>query len=113
MGVILLETDLHIPPAEGAPPAMACNPSSEAEACRAVFQEILQQGAALAELSGNLHRLLVEYRQTERRARALENVILPEIDQALGDMSVHLEEMELEDVIRAHVRGNATASASH
>lgn len=107
MGVTLLETDMHIPPAEGTPPAMACNPSSEAEACRSVFQEILQQSAALAELSGNLYRLLVEYRLTERRARALENVILPEIDQALGDMTVHLEEMDLEDVIRAHVRGNA------
>jgi V/A-type H+-transporting ATPase subunit D len=108
MGVTLLETELSMPPAEQrAPPAMASNPSAEAEACRAVFQEILQQSAALAEQSGNLHRLLVEYRLTERRARALENVILPEIDQALGDMTVHLEEMDLEDVIRAHVRGKA------
>jgi len=105
MGVTLLETELSIPPAERAPPAMASNPSAEAEACRAVFQKILQQSAALAEQSGNIHRLLVEYRLTERRARALENVILPEIDQALGDMTVHLEEMDLEDVIRAHVRG--------
>jgi len=104
MGVTLLECDQHIPPGATAIPAMASNPSSEAEACRTVFQEILQQGAELAELSGNIHRLLLEYRLTERRARALENIILPEIDQALGDMSVHLEEMELEDVIRAHIR---------
>jgi V/A-type H+-transporting ATPase subunit D len=113
MGVTLIESDLHIPPADDSLPAMASNPSSEAEACRMTFQEILQQGAALSELSGNIHRLLLEYRLTERRARALENIILPEIDQALGDMTVHLEEMELEDVIRAHVRGNLDASASH
>jgi V/A-type H+-transporting ATPase subunit D len=113
MGVTLLESDQHIPPGDDSITSMACNPSSEAEACRTAFQEILQQGATLAELSGNIHRLLLEYRLTERRARALENIILPEIDQALGDMSVHLEEMELEDVIRAHVRGNIDASASH
>ena len=107
MGVTLLETDQYIPPRENAIPAMASNPSSEAEACRTAFQEILQQGATLAELSGNIHRLLREYRLTERRARALENIILPEIDQALGVMSVHLEEMELEDVIRAHVRSES------
>lgn len=103
MGVTLLESDLQIPPAEARAPACASNPSSEAEACRKVFQEILQQGAALAEVSGNLHRLLDEYRKTERRARALENIILPEIDQALGEMTVHLEEVDLEDVIRAHL----------
>jgi V/A-type H+-transporting ATPase subunit D len=113
MGVTLLETDLSMPAAERTLAATASNPSTEAEACRAVFQEILQQSAALAEQSGNLHRLLVEYRLTERRARALENVILPEIDQALGDMTVHLEEMDLEDVIRAHVRGKAGVAARH
>jgi len=113
MGVTLLETDLTMPPADSALAATASNPSAEAEACRVVFQEILQQSAALAEQSGNLHRLLVEYRLTERRARALENVILPEIDQALGDMTVHLEEVELEDVIRAHVRGKAGIAAKH
>ena len=113
MGVTLLESDQHIPPGDDSITTLASNPSFEAETCRTAFQEILQQGATLAEHSGNIHRLLLEYRLTERRARALENIILPEIDQALGDMSVHLEEMELEDVIRAHVRGNIDASASH
>ena len=113
MGVTLLESDQHIPPGDDSITTLASNPSFEAETCRTAFQEILQQGATLAELSGNIHRLLLEYRLTERRARALENIILPEIDQALGDMSVHLEEMELEDVIRAHVRWNIDASASH
>ena len=110
MGVTLLQSDLHIPPDDGTLSIPACNPSSEAETCRAVFQEIVPQSVSLAELSSNIHRLLFEYRLTERRARALENIILPEIDQALGDMSVHLEEMELEDVIRAHVRSNPGTS---
>jgi len=84
--------------------------ASVAPCCRISWNAV-RQGATLAELSGNIHRLLLEYRLTERRARALENIILPEIDQALGDMSVHLEEMELEDVIRAHVRGNTGMQA--
>lgn len=55
----------------------------------------------LAGVSGNLHRLGREYKITERRARALENVILPEIDQSLRQMSSLLEEQDLEDAIRA------------
>ena len=59
---------------------------------------------ALAGVSGNLHRLLAEYRRTERRARALENVILPELAQALAQVSGYLEEMDLEDAIRVRIK---------
>jgi len=58
----------------------------------------------LAGLSGNLHRLLEEYRLTERRARALENIILPEIEQSLNEMNGYLEEVDLEDAIRARLQ---------
>lgn len=84
---------------------VACNPSHEAEACRSAFREIFRHSAALAVLSGNLHRLLFEYRLTERRARALENIILPELEQALATLTTRLEEMDLEDVTRAHRYG--------
>ena len=110
MGVTLVNAELIIPAREGSGALPASYPSPEAEACRNSCMEILQLSATLAELSGNLHRLLREYRLTERRARALENVILPEIEQALGEMSVHLEEMDLEDVIRARLHGHDTVS---
>jgi V/A-type H+-transporting ATPase subunit D len=84
--------------------AKPANPSSEAEACHAVFQEMVQQNAILAGISGNLYRLLAEYRITERRSRALENVILPEIEQSLKEMTTHLEELDLEDAIRVRLR---------
>jgi V/A-type H+-transporting ATPase subunit D len=103
MGVTLVTTQLGFPAADARRAPPASNPSAEAGACREVFLELVRQGAALAEHSGNLHRLLQEYRATERRARALENVILPEIEQALGEMSVHLEEIDREDVIRARL----------
>ena len=98
MGVELVETELVIEP--GNDTITAAYPSASAENCSRLFRDILVQAAVLAGLSGNLHRLLAEYRITERRSRALENIILPEIDEALSDMSSHLEELELEDAIR-------------
>jgi len=107
MGVTLVETQLLVPESQTSAPRPASNPSSEAEACRKVFADIIQHSAVLAGLSGNLYRLLKEYRQTERRARALENVILPEIEQSLNEMMSYLEEVDLEDAIRARLHRHA------
>ena len=103
MGVTLTEMDMAVAQADDAG-MEACNPSSEAEACRAVFRELLQLVAVQAGISGTLYRLSREYRLTERRARALENVILPEIEETLKVMSVHLEELDFEDVVRVHLQ---------
>jgi V/A-type H+-transporting ATPase subunit D len=98
MGVLLADTGLQLRDGDsGAAPA---NPSPEARACQALFRELLMRASELAGVSGNLHRLLTEYRLTERRARALENVILPEIEQTLKVMTTHLEELEFEDAVR-------------
>lgn len=101
MGVTLLETVAVMPgdAANTAPPAVY--PTAEAGACRALFRELFELSAQLAGVSGNLHRLLAAYRATERRARALENVILPEIEAQLNWMTTSLEEVDLEDAIRA------------
>lgn len=101
MGVTLQETAAALPDAASAAAPPAAYPSAEAEACRAVFREVFALSAELAGISGNLYRLLADYRATERRARALENVILPEIEQALHRMSTYLEEVDMEDAIRA------------
>ncbi len=98
-GVELVEAELIVDTVTGTDTA-AANPSVSAEKCARLFRDIVVRSAVLAGLSGNLHRLLAEYRVTERRSRALENIILPEIDQAPGDMTSHLEELELEDAIR-------------
>jgi V/A-type H+-transporting ATPase subunit D len=99
MGVTLQETVLQIPDAGARTPAS--NPSPEALRCSESFRELVGLSAVLAGISGNLYRLYAEYRMTERRARALENVILPEIEQALGRLGVRLEEQDLEDMLRA------------
>jgi V/A-type H+-transporting ATPase subunit D len=98
MGVMLASTGLQLP--DGGSEAAPANPSPEVRACQAVFHQLLLRAAGLAGVSGNLHRLLTEYRLTERRARALENVILPEIEQSLKVMTTHLEELEFEDTVR-------------
>ena len=105
MGVTLAENRLDMPASKPGRVVAACNPSREAETCRLTFEQILLHSVTLAEVSGNLYRLLLEYRLTERRARALENVILPELEHELAKMAAQLEELDLEDVIRAHRYG--------
>lgn len=76
------------------------HPSPEAERCRRAFLDLLQRSAELAALADNLERLRLEYRHTERRARALEDVLMPEIDQTLYELESRLEEIEQEEAIR-------------
>jgi len=102
MGVTLATTQLHILDVGELPPV--CNPSPEAESCRKRFLELTLLAANLAGVSGNLHRLLAEYRRTERRARVLENVIIPEMSQNLQVMSSRLEELDQEDNVRGHLK---------
>lgn len=85
-------------PAEEAPaPAW---PSPEAEECARAFRELVDLGARLAAAEGNLRRLLAEYRHTERRAQALENVIIPETRTAEHRMQALLDEEEQEEAVR-------------
>lgn len=96
MGVRLQEAQLD---AGEARTPVAVNRSPEAEACRRAFSAVLAAAAPLAALSGNLERLSAEYRRSVRRARALQDVMLPELDASIGDIENRLEELEQEDAI--------------
>ena len=96
MGVRLQEATLDAGTAL-TPPAV--NRSPEAEACRRAFAAVLAAAVPLAALSGNLERLSFEYRRSVRRARALQDVMLPELDGSIGDIENRLEELEQEDAI--------------
>lgn len=78
-------------------------PSPAARRCARLFRELLLRSAELAGISGNLERLQNEYRRTERRARALEDVLLPELEQALLEISTRLEELDQEEAIRVRL----------
>jgi V/A-type H+-transporting ATPase subunit D len=96
MGVRLQEAGLE---AGAASAAEAVNRSPEAEACRRAFAAVLAATADVAALSGNLERLSFEYRRSVRRARALQDVMLPELDRGIYDVENRLEELEQEDAI--------------
>jgi len=96
MGVRLQDAELE--PAV-ATSARAVNRSPEAEACRRAFAAVLAASAKIAALSGNLERLSLEYRRAVRRARALQDVMLPELDHSIYDIENRLEELEQEDAI--------------
>jgi len=86
-----------------APPAPeAVAPSTEAEACRAAFAKLVPMAAQMALKQANIARLIKEYRATERRARALENVLLPETTAALRKINDTLDEADQEEAIRIH-----------
>lgn len=102
LGVRLVEGELVA--SEPAERPRAEWPSPEAERCRALLSEMLRDAAVIAAVAGNLFRLVDEYRRTERRARALENVLLPEIEEVLRDMRAHLEDADLEEIIRTRLQ---------
>ena len=80
-----------------APPAV--DPSPEAEACRAAHARLVALSVPLAASEGNLERLRHEYRRAVRRARALQDVLLPEVSTAVASIETRLEELEQEDAI--------------
>lgn len=84
-------------PAGPAPDAVDASP--EAEACRRAFAAVLAAATPLAAVAGNLERLSAEYRRSVRRARALQDVMLPELDRSIVDIEGRLEELEQEDAV--------------
>lgn len=98
VGQVLIESGF-VPGKPGESRA-ALRPTPQLTACREAFAEVMTATAAVAASAANLARLLHEYRRTERRVRALENVVLPEIHLDIAAMEEHLELVEQEEVIR-------------
>lgn len=97
--------DLSCEVDEPEPPLDTVVASPEAARCREAFRALVPRAAHLAALAGNLARLRADYARTARRARALEDVLLPEIDEALGGIQSALEELEREEAVRARRAG--------
>lgn len=98
LGLMVQEADWEA--GERRAPAPAVDASPEAELCRQAFFDVIPRAARLAVLTGNLERLRLEYRRTARRARALEDVLLPELEETLEVIGAALEELEREEAIR-------------
>jgi len=102
MGVRLQEAELDT--AAATPAAESVERSPEAQACRDAFAALLSAAASVAAVAGNLERLSLEYRRSVRRARALQDVMLPELDATIGDIESRLEELERDEAIFGRVR---------
>jgi V/A-type H+-transporting ATPase subunit D len=103
LGVQLLEAD-NIPDPPLPETAPADDPSPQARRAAEVFHRLLLRARDLALLSGNLHRLIDDYRRTERRARALEDVLLPETHEAIRDLEERLDDLDQEEAIRVRLK---------
>jgi V/A-type H+-transporting ATPase subunit D len=108
MGVRLLSVEIA---GDALPPVAPADFSPEAEACRRAFVTLLEQAATLAALSGNLERLYLEHKRASRRARALQDVLLPELDRDIAELETRLEELEQEDAIWMRRGGRSGAGA--
>jgi len=75
--------------------------TSEAARCAMAAQTLAQDAAALAGEVASLLRLAREYRRTERRVRALENIVLPEARADERRFEGALEELDQEEVLRS------------
>jgi V/A-type H+-transporting ATPase subunit D len=82
----------------------AVNPTPEARNCALAHRKWLALAVELASCCVNLRRLVREYVRTERRARAIENILLPEIDAGLKLIDEQLESMDHEEIARLRLR---------
>jgi V/A-type H+-transporting ATPase subunit D len=73
--------------------------SPEAEYCRDTYTALASHLVAMAAMSGNLERLYREYRRSVRRTRALQDVLLPELDRTINDIEARLEELEQDEAL--------------
>jgi V/A-type H+-transporting ATPase subunit D len=105
LGLRLAEAVLEV----AAPPTdPARRPATpEARACATAFRRLIERQAELAACVANLRRLVREYVRTERRARALENVVLPEIDGSLRFIEEQLDAVDQEEAVRVRNAGAA------
>jgi len=101
--------DARLEPSDAPRPEFpAAERSPEVRRCAEAFRELARLAAAIAGLSASLRVMARDYARTERRARALENVILPEIDADIRFVDTQLEAIDQEESIRVReARGRA------
>lgn len=88
---------LEFPPAETSP---------EAVECARRFADLAAAATGMAALAASLRVMARDYVRTERRARALENVILPEIESDIRFVESQLESIDQEESIRVREARN-------
>jgi V/A-type H+-transporting ATPase subunit D len=99
LGVALPEVE-EGPAAVPRPAQPPLDDSPEARAAAAAFRALLAAAPALAALECALWRLADEYRRTERRAGAIEHLLLPELEHDIAVVEAGLEAIDQEEAQR-------------
>lgn len=87
-------------PGPATPAAPAADPSPEALACAEAWRALLVLATRQAAVETALWRLGDEYRRTERRAAAIEQVLLPELAVSIATIEAALESGDQEETVR-------------
>lgn len=101
LGIDLIEVDLERGELKALAPSLRSTP--ELRRCAEAFRALTHDHAALSGNTRNLRRLTDEYVRTERRARALEKVLLPEIDESLRFIEEQLDALDQEEALRVRM----------
>jgi V/A-type H+-transporting ATPase subunit D len=85
------------------PWAPSLNPTPESRDCAEAFRDLVLDHTAAASCARNLRLLTDDYVRTERRARALEKVLMPEIDESLQFIEEQLDALDQEEALRVRM----------
>ena len=97
MGVRLQQAHWQADVHAQVPPSVAASP--ELRALRVACAALLEAAAPLGAVAGNLERLSQEYRRSVRRARALQDVLLPELEREMAGVESALDEGERQEAL--------------
>jgi V/A-type H+-transporting ATPase subunit D len=94
----VVDADADAAAGDAGRPAEALSP--EAAGAAAAFRALMARAAGLAALECALWRLGDEYRRTERRAGAIEHLLLPELERDIAEIEGALEAIDQEEAQR-------------
>ena len=77
--------------------------SSALDDCYIKFHKVKDLVRRLAEVETSIYRLAVAIRKTQKRANALQNIVIPGFDQTIRFITDALEEKEREEFVRLKV----------
>jgi V/A-type H+-transporting ATPase subunit D len=104
LGLELLDVHLEFSAHQSPGREQPVNPTPEARACAKAHRDWLVRAVELAACGVNLRRLVLDYIRTERRAKAIENVLMPEIESTLKLVEEQLESIDQEEIARLRQR---------
>ncbi|MBE6708799.1 MAG: V-type ATP synthase subunit D [Ruminococcaceae bacterium] len=85
------------------PPYGLANSNSALDEAYLRFAEVKQLTAVMAEVENSVYRLADAIKKTQKRAKALKNIIIPQAEATICEISAVLEEKEREEFSRMKI----------